>query len=885
MVINSSFSKNFAKLNGGGIGVNSSSVTVINSSFEFNRAITNGGAIRSDYGNILALNSNFTNNTAYHSGGIGSYNNITSINSIFTNNTSYGNGTAISSTNLTVINSTFIANHAVNETITDGYGGAIVINKYKGVPGNATIINSKFINNTASANGGAICNKESYFNVTNCTFIGNDANMTGGAIFNGGEMKLTNCVFIGNNATNGGAIYSRAGNMTIINSTFSDNTVLHNGSAIYSEKDNMNITNSTFKNHTAEFGGAIYDNDGDMNITGSTFIGNNATDGGAIYSANGYMEIVDSKFINNTATSNGSAIYSADGDMNITGSEFTNNSAINGGAIFSAKGDMNITSSNFNQNTATNGGAIFSDSDDINIFDSTFTGNKASADGGAIFNSGDMNITGTTFNNNEAINGGAIYGIDGNVTVTNSKFVNNNATKGGAIHYTNVTEASEMYLKVMNSEFDSNKEEFGDDIYTSYNTTVSGNNYTKNSYANIYANDTIVNCSIVSVLRNATIYLTPGSKYEVYAAVFADGASINGYNITITDGKNNYTAVYKGYGIYEVDMTFAINSTFTKETYSATLNNKTEGTNFLIENGTVIVNRNTTIEVELDEVVEGKNITGNVTIRDANGDIANVTGNVTVEVDGQNFTVEVNEGVGELDLPNNLNPGNNTLNATFEGNEDYGSSNTTKDFNMKKQSQLEIEVSDIEYGENVTGNITLKDINGNIANITGEVTIELEGKNYTINVTEGKGQFNIKDDLKSGNYTIKAYFAGNDLYTESNTTGSFRVKDTGIIIIVDDFTKYYGNNGTLNITITDLEGNLLANKTVTITINGVTYTYTTDANGNIFMKIDLIPGIYETTISCGNFTKKVNVTVISTIVSSDLIKYYLKRYTFLRYIL
>ena len=70
------------------------------------------------------------------------------------------------------------------------------------------------------------------------------------------------------------------------------------------------------------------------------------------------------------------------------------------------------------------------------------------------------------------------------------------------------------------------------------------------------------------------------------------------------------------------------------------------------------------------------------------------------------------------------------------------------------------------------------------------------------------------------------------------------------------------------------EGNPLVNKSVNITINGVTYTRTTDDNGTVSMTINLGSGTYDVTTKVDNTTLKSSVTVLSTVIGSDITKYY-----------
>ena len=100
------------------------------------------------------------------------------------------------------------------------------------------------------------------------------------------------------------------------------------------------------------------------------------------------------------------------------------------------------------------------------------------------------------------------------------------------------------------------------------------------------------------------------------------------------------------------------------------------------------------------------------------------------------------------------------------------------------------------------------------------------------------------------------------------------VQNIDPILKVENLSKNYGENKKLDITLKDSVNNALANKEVKVTINGQTYTRTTDENGNILMNINLNTGVYKTTVSYGNITKEVTVTIVSTIDGKDVVKYF-----------
>lgn len=200
------------------------------------------------------------------------------------------------------------------------------------------IANCKFENNiaTSESHGGAISNSFSVPQINNCTFINNSASASGGAISNNNwsSVKITGCSFINNTVTyngtveyygGGGAIYNSNESIPVISgSTFTGNQAVFGG-AIYNENYvtifNTHISNCTFVSNSASLdGGAIYAKSQALLLLSScAFRGNiSGRNGGAIFNStsgfdyqynNVYSKIYNCLIVGNTAQSNGGGIY------------------------------------------------------------------------------------------------------------------------------------------------------------------------------------------------------------------------------------------------------------------------------------------------------------------------------------------------------------------------------------------------------------------------------------------------------------------------------------------------------------------------------------------------------------------------------------------------
>ncbi|MBQ9026245.1 MAG: hypothetical protein IJ104_07730, partial [Methanobrevibacter sp.] len=84
---------------------------------------------------------------------------------------------------------------------------------------------------------------------------------------------------------------------------------------------------------------------------------------------------------------------------------------------------------------------------------------------------------------------------------------------------------------------------------------------------------------------------------------------------------------------------------------------------------------------------------------------------------------------------------------------------------------------------------------------------------------------------------------------------------------------YYKDGSRFNIRLTE-NNTPLTNKTVTFSINGATYTRTTDSQGYTGIAVNLNSGKYNITIQYNNLTKQNTILVKSTITGNDLVKMY-----------
>lgn len=177
----------------------------------------------------------------------------------------------------------------------------------------------------------------------------------------------------------------------------------------------------------------------------------------------------------------------------------------------------------------------------------------------------------------------------------------------------------------------------------------------------------------------------------------------------------------------------------------------------------------------------------------------------------------------------------------------------------------------IKYYKNDSSFIVqLIDVGGNP--ISGEnITFIINNVSY-IRQTNDHGYAAIAINLNSGKYPIAVQYNGSETFKSINETYYITVLST---IQSEDLVLFYRNGSSYIVRVVDSQGNPLAGVNLRFNINGVFYSRVTDSMGQASLKINLNPGVYIiTTIGENGEMKSNNVTVLSTILSEDLVLFY-----------
>lgn len=256
-----------------------------------------------------------------------------------------------------------------------------------------------------------------------------------------------------------------------------------------------------------------------------------------------------------------------------------------------------------------------------------------------------------------------------------------------------------------------------------------------------------------------------------------------------------------------------------------------------------------------DSIIFGENLTVKVELpKDANPSW------VLMSVGEIYYYVKIDdEGVSLWNMTD-LEAGIQYIKIGYRGNNKYESVEVFHTVNViKANPNLNVFIKDVNYGENLTIYATLKGVNN--TNLTGNVIVTINNKNYYVVVINGKGNVSA-DKLPVGLYNFSATWAGNDNYNGTDISGGFKVNKIDPALVVDVKDIKVGENATISVNLdSDATGN------VTITLDNQNYTVAINEGQAIKVMGGLKVGDYNVAVKYGgdNNYNAVNVNATFTV--------------------
>ena len=699
----------------------------------------------------------------------------------------------------------------------------------------------KFINNSASVEPGAINNCGILY-VNNSEFDGNHANWWAGAIHThtNAQTEIENTIFKRNTAGwNGGALFTYS-KLKIKNCTFEDNncTTNNGGGAIgaynYGSGYNITICSSRFNYNTnlcyaytnisttsVGRGGAISVlNGGYLTVCNCNFTGNYAKIGQAIAAAtytydngtggNPHIKICNNRFVDHTATGIDTVV--------ITGNDYI-----------------------FNNN-------VF-----INSYQNTpYTG------------------TGNTYNS-----------VGLMMTSSSKKMLESLLGASNPDILTDFESHDVIYVNIS-----SDKDSMNDDVHGQ-------------SWDDAYGGQYAMYVALMCINENGIIYVANGDyTHEDFGGeitvnsgnftIIGQGPKTNITNIISTVySSGNENATHNFINLTFTGKEFGFNSNFINCTFLGPISISKDLLNYetrhIEESGcakTYFMNFNNC--VFKDVTTEGSLVTlykygavnfNNCTFENIVADSLVYRNDTTyfdedgISFKNCNFTNSKFNGV--VDSAANFDQAIIIEDCTYDGEVAVGTTEVNGHFyvNATKLKVVavatQMNISSTQRGVVV---IAIRDANGNaVSGVT--VNYVINGENMT-GITDENGTITISD--LTNEVVVSAVFAGNGNFLASNNTADFNftIPKVATQLSCAGVTTYYNVGKNLVVTLKDANGNVLANKMVTVNFIGKTYTKVTDANGQIIFKLSatLLPKTYLTTITFAGDETLINSSVATKVV-------------------
>lgn len=350
----------------------------------------------------------------------------------------------------------------------------------------------------------------------------------------------------------------------------------------------------------------------------------------------------------------------------------------------------------------------------------------------------------------------------------------------------------------------------------------------------------------------ATVTDAKGKMAKIGEVIF----SINGTNYTagVVDGVAKISVYFDEVGDYVISANYKnnglYNGSFVQKTVSVT---KTD------------VN----LTAYISDIVYGENPIVNINLTSVAG--VNVTGDVVLTISGKKYIVNVVNALAVFEIPEMLDAGEYHIDVSYLGSEKYNAADGAADFTVaKKEITMNVTI-DKDYRD-ITVNVNLSE------KLDGNLTVLVNNTPYTLSYTNGTGSLILKN-LTYGNYTISAVFT-KDNYQTVNVSENVEINSIKTVLEAENVVMYYRDGTRFAVVLRDIYGNPLANMNVTISINGRDYVKQSDENGTASLGLNLESKNYTVVTTFGGNSKYFGtrsnntVSILSTLISKDIVKYY-----------
>ena len=242
--------------------------------------------------------------------------------------------------------------------------------------------------------------------------------------------------------------------------------------------------------------------------------------------------------------------------------------------------------------------------------------------------------------------------------------------------------------------------------------------------------------------------------------------------------------------------------------------------------------------------------------------------NVTFNINGVFYTRTTNDnGVARLNI--NLYPNTYVLTA-YNPNDDYNIGYTITVAN-EVNTIIQTQSYNFSDSDNKVVSIVLYDqFNHTVSN--QKVSVEVGGSTYN-STTDSNGIAKFIINLATaGTYNANYIFNQNGGYLASGASNTITVYDGKEVILTPNANVIFKDTA-FSVLVEDVNSNLVINKNVYFTINGVNYTRATNENGVASITIRLNPNVYNIsyTLYDTGYKKTTGSTLLSVITTNTTV--------------
>lgn len=360
-----------------------------------------------------------------------------------------------------------------------------------------------------------------------------------------------------------------------------------------------------------------------------------------------------------------------------------------------------------------------------------------------------------------------------------------------------------------------------------------GTHSVKCTYEDAIASSEITIKSTINIVSGAA-----GVSHSKLSAEILDGSGnpVKNRQVTFKAGSKELKATTDNWGVATLD------SGLDKGNYTVSIINPVTGET---RQTTLIITKATPSLTLTPTKENGMDVLKAVLPKTATGDIDFVLNN------GEMYSFELQAGAATL---SGLNPGEYTVDVTYNGNDEFNPVSKSIKFKVSSSSLASVLTASkitTTYGTAKNLVITLKDAKGNI--LAGrKVTVVLNSKNYEATVaSDGEAIVTVPANLVPKTYTATVTYAG-----EKNIQG----KTINVNVVVNKAKpKLTASKKTFKasvkikkytVTLKTNKNKVYKNQKITIKVNGKTYSAKTNAKGKATLKINKLT-------KKGTFTAKV----------------------------